>query len=411
MTTEELLTRGVSNVTPRSLAEEKLKTGQPIRIYLGIDPTGTRLHLGHAVVLRKLRAFQDAGHTVILVIGSFTAMVGDPSGRDLQREPLTKKDVMKNFESYKEQAGKVLDVSKLEVRYNHEWLEALNLQDILRLAGNFSVQQMLERDMFQKRMNDASPIGVNEFMYPLMVGYDSVTLDVDAELGGNDQYFNMLCGRTLQKAYGKRDKFVLTTKLIEGTDGRKMSKTYDNCIWLEDSAEEMYGKILSIRDNLIVTYMECCTDIPMDDVRAADESLNSALLEAESGEISAADINPKDLKMRLAREIVTIYHGADAAAKAEANFQNIFKNKGIPDDILSVTAAKGTVLIDVLAEHKLVASKGEARRLVEQQGIHIGDQPATDIQVKIGDGLTPEEWAAGVVVRVGKRRFVKIIAA
>ncbi|MFH1671062.1 MAG: tyrosine--tRNA ligase, partial [Patescibacteria group bacterium] len=228
----DLLTRAVEDVVPRDLAEKKLKSGKPIRIYWGIDPTGSKLHLGHSVPLRKFKAFADAGHEVIFLIGSFTAMIGDPSGQDNMREPLTKKKVEENFKTYKKQAAKILDFKKVKVVYNHTWLEKLKFDEIVKLASNFTLQQMIQRDMFKDRIKKANPIGLHEFLYPLMVGYDSVMLDVDCEMGGSDQYFNMLCGKTLQKAFGKREKFVLTTKLLEGTDGRKMSKSYGNCIYL-----------------------------------------------------------------------------------------------------------------------------------------------------------------------------------
>lgn len=391
MDTSELLTRAVSDVVPRKLAEEKLKSGKPLRLYFGIDPTGAQLHLGHSVPLRKMRAFQDAGHHVILLIGSFTAMIGDPSGRDEMRQPLTAEDVKKNFETYVEQARLILDMKKLEVRYNHEWLEKLSFKEILALTGHFTVQQMLKRDMFAKRMKDDSPISVTEFMYPLMVGYDSVILDVDVELGGNDQLFNMLAGRTLQQAYKKRNKFVLTTKLIEGTDGRKMSKTYNNCVYLTDAPDEMYGRILSMPDNLIPVYMECCTDLPMSEVKAAEKALSER--DASRG------INPKDLKMRLAREIVTMYHSKKGAEAAEEGFENVFKNKGVPDDIPQYKVGKGESLIDALLASSTVSSKGEARRLIEQGGVRHDDKPVTSIEAKAEKG----------VVKVGKRKFLKLV--
>jgi tyrosyl-tRNA synthetase len=277
-------------------------------------------------------------------------------------------------------------MEKLEIRYNHEWLEKLTFKDILRLTGNFTVQQMLHRDMFAKRMKEDAPISLTEFMYPLMVGYDSVMLDVDVELGGNDQLFNMLAGRTLQTAFKKRDKFVLTTKLIDGTDGRKMSKTYNNCVYLTDAPNEMYGRLLSMPDNLIPLYMECCTDIPMTEVKACELALKGG------------KENPKVLKMRLAREIVTMYHSKEAAAHAEAEFENVFKNKGLPEDIQEFKAKKGMLLIDALAESKIVTSKSEARRLIEQGGIRIDDKPVTAMDAKAEKGI----------VRVGKRKFLKI---
>ncbi len=383
--TPELLTRAVETVVPRDLAEKKLASGKPLRLYLGIDPTGSKLHLGHSVPLRKLKAFQDAGHHVIFLIGSFTAMIGDPSGRETGRPVLTKEQVMKNFETYKEQASKILDFSKVEIRENGEWLSKLNFEDILRIMSQFTVQQMLQRDMFQRRLKEDSPIGSHEFLYPLMQGYDSVVLDVDCEVGGNDQLFNILCGRTLQQAYGKREKFALTTKLIEGTDGRKMSKSYDNCIFLEDPPNEMYGRLLSIRDDLIITYMECVTEMPMAEVKEAEQALQKGT-------------NPKDLKMKLAREVVTLYYGADAAQAAEQEFQQVFADKGVPDDLAEVTVQKETLLVDLIAKEKLAPSKTEARRLIQQGAVKIDDKVITTIDAKVEAG----------VLKVGKRKFLKV---
>ncbi len=384
---DELLTRAVTDVVPRKLAEEKLKSGKKLRLYLGIDPTGAKLHLGHSVPLRKMRAFQDAGHHVILLIGSFTAMIGDPTGKDEMRQALTADDVKKNFETYIEQAKLILNMKTLEIRYNHEWLEKLSFKEILELTSHFTVQQMLKRDMFAKRLTEDNPISVTEFMYPLMVGYDSVMLDVDVELGGNDQLFNMLAGRTLQTAFKKRDKFVLTTKLIEGTDGRKMSKTYNNCVYLTDEPNEMYGKILSMPDNLIPVYMECCTDIPMSEVLAAEKALKDG------------SENPKNLKMRLAREIVTMYHSAADAKTAEEAFENVFKNKGVPDDMPEYKAKKGESLIDALVGSGSVASTSDARRLIEQGGVKHNELPVTDLKAKAAQGT----W------KVGKRKFLRIV--
>jgi tyrosyl-tRNA synthetase len=376
----DLLTRSVSNVVPRELAEKKLASGKPMRIYFGIDPTGAKLHLGHAVPLRKFRQLQDAGHEVIFLIGSFTAMIGDPSGRDALREPLTKEDVKKNFETYKEQAGKIIDFTKAKIVYNHEWLEKLTFKEIITLSSQFTVQQMLERDMFQKRMKDGSPISLTEFMYPLMVGYDSVMLDVDCEMGGNDQLFNMLAGRTLQTALGKRDKFVLTVKLLEGTDGRKMSKTYDNCIYLDDEPNDMFGKVMRVNDELMLTYFECATDVSLE----------------EAAQIVKGD--PRQAKARLAKEIVTLYHGAKAAEKAEKEFTNVFTDGGVPEDIPEVKVKKGTLVIDVIVENTLAPSKSEAKRLVEQGGVKIDDDTVTTIDTPIREGI----------LKVGKRKFLKV---
>ncbi len=377
----DLLTRGVTDVVPKKLAEEKLAGGKKLRVYLGIDPTGARLHIGHAVVLRKLQQFVDAGHDVIFVVGSFTAMIGDPTGRDAMREPLTREQVEENFRTYKEQAGKIVDFSNVEIRYNHEWLEKMTLSDFAKISAVFTVQQMLQRDMFKERIKKEQDIHVTEFFYPLMVGYDSVVLDVDCELGGNDQLFNMLCGRTLQTAFHKRDKFVLTTKLLIGTDGRKMSKTYDNCIWLDDEPNDMFGKVMSVKDNLMEQYFELCTDVPMDEAKK--------LLKG----------HPRDAKVRLAKEIVTLYHGADAANAAEANFSNVFAKGDVPEDMPETKAKKGETLLDLLLREKIIPSKAEGRRLIEQGAVSIDGTPVTAINAPATKG----------VVKAGKRKFLRIL--
>lgn len=381
----DLLTRSVAKVIPAKLAEEKLKSGKPMRMYWGIDPTGNRIHLGHAVQLRKMREFADAGHHVIMLIGSFTAMIGDPTGKDVMRTPLTKEEVMKNFETYKEQAAKILDFTKVELRYNDEWLRKLTFEDIIALGSHFTVQQMIQRDMFEKRLKDGSPISVNEFMYPLMVGYDSVMLDVDCEMGGTDQEFNMLAGRTLQTAFGKRDKFVLTTKLLEGTDGRKMSKTYDNCVYLDDEPTDMFGKLMRIKDELILTYMECCTDIGMNEIKEVEKKM-------KKGD------NPKEFKMHLAKEIVRLYHGDKAAEDAEHHFTTVFSEHKAPDDMPLVKAKKGDLLIDILVREKLVTSKSEARRLIEQKGITVNEVVVESVDMAVEKGI----------VKVGKRKFIRL---
>jgi tyrosyl-tRNA synthetase len=385
MPQNDLLTRSVAKCIPQKLADAKIASGKPMRVYWGIDPTGARIHLGHAVPLRKMKALADAGHHVILLIGSFTAMIGDPTGKDAMRTVLTRKQVEENFKTYKQQAEKILDFSKIEIRHNHEWLEKLMLEDVIGLASHFTVQQMLQRDMFERRMEEKKPISVHEFIYPLMVGYDSVVLDVDCEIGGTDQEFNMLAGRTLQTAFGKREKFVLTTKLLEGTDGRKMSKTYDNCVYLDDAPKDMYGKLMRIKDDLILTYMECATDIPMGEIEAVEKAMTK-------GE------NPKTFKMRLAKEVVAMYHGTAAAESAEAEFQHVFAEKGTPDDMPEASMGEGT-LVDLLLEHKLIPSRSEARRLIEQGGIHLNDEPVTSLDAK------PEEG----IVRVGKRKFLRVV--
>jgi len=386
---DELLTRGVENVIPASLAREKLTSAKPLRVYFGIDPTGAKLHLGHSVPLRKLKAFGDAGHHIILVVGSFTAMIGDPSGRDILREPLTKAEVEENFKNYKDQAQKILDLSNVEVRYNHEWLEPLCFSDIVNLASKFTVQQMLQRDMFDRRLKEGKPIGLHEFLYPLMVGYDSVVLDVDCEIGGSDQEFNMLAGRSLQKDFGKRDKFVLTTELIEGTDGRKMSKTYNNCIYLEDEPNDMYGKIMSMVDAQVLKYFDLCTDVSTHEIK-------NMSLDLENGKL-----HPKDAKMRLAREIVTLYHGEKSAKSAEENFVRTFSEKKTPDDVPVVQVAYGSKIVDALLAEKIVESKSEWRRLVEEGAV---TNVMTNEIIKSADQTVETD----VVLKVGKRRFIKL---
>ncbi|HLC75857.1 MAG TPA: tyrosine--tRNA ligase [Candidatus Peribacterales bacterium] len=381
----DLLTRAVAKIIPADLAKKKVEDGKKLRVYWGIDPTGGKIHLGHTIPMRKLQAFADAGHHAILLIGSFTAMIGDPSDRDSIRQPLTKEQVEENFKTYKKQAAKVIDFDKVEIRYNHEWLEKLSYKDIIEHASLFTVQQMEERAMFAERMNKDKPVSVHEFLYPLMVGYDSVVLDVDCELGGSDQEFNMLAGRTMQRAFGKREKFVLTTPLIEGTDGRKMSKSYENCVYLDDEPNDMFGKMMSINDDLMATYFECCTDVPMEEVRVI-------LSPSKDGTWA------RKAKARLAREIVTLYHGADAAEKAEEAFVNVFSEKGIPEDIKEVKVKKGTLLVDVLLKEGLVSSKSDAKRLIEQKGIKVNDKAVESMEEKVSEGI----------VRVGKRKFLKL---
>ena len=371
---DELLSRGVENVLPKELAQKKLASGERLRVYLGIDPTGAKLHLGHSVPLRKLRAFADLGHEVIFVVGSFTATIGDPTGRDAAREPLTKKQVEENFKDYKRQAQKILDFSNIEVRYNGEWLEPLNFADIVRLASNYTIGQLIQRDMFQRRIKDGKPISLHEFLYPLMVGYDSVVLDVDCELGGSDQEFNMLSGRHLQERMGKRDKFILTTRLIEGLDGRKMSKTYDNCVYLEDEPADMYGKIMAVKDELVGAYFETATGVPMGEV---EEILKG---------------HPKEAKMRLAREIVAMYHDAAAAQKAEDDWQTTFSQGGVPAGVPIVAAGKLRDIVDGV-------SMSELRRLVDAGAVSYVESgekvPSIDAEVK-------------GVIRIGKHRFLKV---
>jgi len=386
---EELLTRGVENIYPKKdFLAEKLKSGEKLTLYLGIDPTGPCLHLGHAISLMKLRQFQDLGHKVIMLIGSFTAMIGDPTDKLATRKPLTREQVLENCKNYQKQAAAILDFegkNKVEVRYNDEWLGKLKFDEIIDLASHFTVQQMLERDMFEKRMNEGKPIGLHEFLYPLMQGYDSVAMDVDGEIGGNDQTFNMLAGRTLIKAVKNKEKFVLTNKLLADPTGVKMGKTTGNMITLADSAEEMFGKVMSWTDGMIVSGFELCTKVPMSEVKNVGKRM-------KVGE------NPRDLKLELAGAVVEIYYGKKAAETAKENFLQMFQKKEVPDDIAELKLA-GASIVDVLFEAKFVTSKTDARRNIEQNGVKLNGAVVTDVAqtVKSGD-----------IIQKGKRFFVKI---
>ena len=386
---KDLLTRGVENVYPtRDFLEEKLKAGKPLRLYVGFDPTGPSLHLGHAISLKKLSEFQALGHKIIMLIGSFTAMIGDPTDKLATRKPLTREQVMKNCENYKKQASALIKfdgANPAELKFNGEWHDSLSFRDVIKIAEHLTVPRLLERDMFQERLKEGKTIGLHEFLYPLVQGYDCVAMDVDGELGGNDQTFNMLVGRDLMKAMKGKEKFVLTNKLLTDNSGKKMGKSEGNMITLDDSAEEMFGKVMSWTDGMIVGGFELCTFEPLVMVDEVAKRL-------EKGE------NPRDLKMELAAAIVKIYHGEKAAALARENFINTFSKKETPDEMPEVKAA-GLTVADALVAAKLVSSKSDARRNVEQGGVKINEKVVHDAQVNV---------KAGDVVQKGKRFFVKI---
>lgn len=388
---DELLSRGVENVYPTKEALKKeLLSGKKLKLYLGIDPTGKELHLGHAINLRKLSQFQKLGHKVVLLIGDFTAMIGDPTDKAAQRIPLTHDQVLENCQNYKSQAEKILDFSNKEnpvdLMFNSGWLSRLKFEDVLNIASRFTVQQMLERSMFQKRIADGKPVGLHEFLYPLMQGYDSVAMNVDLEIGGNDQTFNMLAGRDLSKAMRNKEKFVITMKLLSDPTGKKMGKTEGNMITLTDTSENMFGKVMSWSDEMIEGGLELCTDVP-------EEELKSILA-----------MGPRDAKMRLAREIVAIFHGAEEGKKAEEYFVNTFSKKETPEDIRPSQAvdADEISILDFMVAEKLATSKGDARRKIEQGGVEINGEKITDWKTV----LTKKD--GGAVVKVGKIHFVKI---
>ncbi|HJL55744.1 MAG: tyrosine--tRNA ligase [Candidatus Pacebacteria bacterium] len=385
----DFLDKGVENIYPsREFVESKLKSGEKLTMYLGIDPTGPTLHLGHAIVLKKLREFQELGHKVILLIGDFTAMVGDPTDKTAMRKKLSRQEALENAKLYKKQASIFLNFSGenyAEIKHNSEWLSKMTFEEVLDLASNMTVEQMLKRDMFEERKKQDKPIYIHEFLYPLMQGYDSVMMEVDGEIGGNDQTFNMLAGRTLMKQMLGKEKFVITTKLLEDNLGAKMGKTEGNMIKLTDSANEMFGKVMSWTDKMTTPGFELATNVPSNETAQIKTELESGA-------------NPKDIKARLAGEIVSIYHGKNSAQKAKENFENTFASGGVSEDAQEVTVAKGTPLYDVVSG--LVESKTELRRLVESGAVSEMDgNKITDINFKIGKDTT---------LKIGKRRFLKI---
>lgn len=386
-----LLERGVVDVIVKAELEQKLKSGKKLRVKLGIDPSGADLHLGHMVVIKKLREFQLAGHQVCLLFGNFTGQIGDPSDKLNARKPKTQEELEKNAEKYLEQVSKILDPKSIEVAWNADWLKKLTLAEVIRLAQTFTVHQMLERDMYQERIKKDHPIYMHEFLYPLMQGYDSVALKSDLELGGTDQTFNLLAGRTIQRAYDQAPQSVLTVPLLIGTDGKdKMGKSLGNYIGVNEAPKDVYGKTMSIPDNLIMNYFELTTDIPLEELAKIRKSL-------EEGE------NPKTLKMRLAREIVTLYHDSKTAQEAEKEFTEIFSNKGLPEDIEEKKlSGKKLNIIELLAQTGLVSSKSEAKRLISGGGIKVEGNKVENADVEI-------DIAEEKLIQVGKRKFIKVI--
>lgn len=386
----EVLPGGIEELAVKLQHAHDTKT--PLRVKLGMDPTRPDLHLGHTVVMRKLREFQKLGHQIVLIVGGATAMVGDPSGKSETRPALTKEQVEENAKSYFDQMAKVLDVTKAEVTNNADWLHKMSFTDMLKLASQITVAQMMTRDDFAKRYSEGKPIAVHEFFYPLMQAYDSVEIDADIELGGTDQRFNTLLGRQIQEAYGKKyPQMVFLLPLIEGTDGLvKMSKTYpEHCISLTDSAKDMFGKLMSIPDTLIVKYYTLLTDVPTADIQKIEEQLNDL------------SVNPRDIKMKLAYMITEEYHGKDGAEYGKNEFINVVSNKGIPDDITEVSGMNGKNILDALLELNFVQSKGEAKRLIQGGGVKLNGE-------KIADMAYVLDLKEDVVLQAGKRKFAKL---
>ncbi|MBT3349340.1 tyrosine--tRNA ligase [bacterium] len=383
---DELLTRGTVDVIVRDDLEKKLKSGKKLRVKLGIDPTGSRLHIGRGVVLRKLRKFQDAGHQIVLIIGDFTGIVGDASDKDCERPRLTLEKVKENMKTYLPQIGRILNVEKCEIRYNSEWLGKLNFAEIADLAQEFSVAEMLDRDNFSKRFKSGKRISLHEFLYPLMQGQDSVAVKSDLEIGGTDQLFNLLAGRTLQKSAEQVPQNVLTLKLIEGTDGRKMSTSWGNTIFLDEPPNEMFGKIMSIPDELMEKYFEVLTD----------ENL------AEMKKLISK--NPRDAKVKLGKSIVAWLHGGKEADAAEQDFVQKFVKKEVPDEMCKISVGKSEIgILELLAKIcKFCGSNSDARRLVQQGAVSIDGEKVVDPNfiVKI---------SGEKILKSGKRNWAKIV--
>jgi len=386
----EVLNRGVVDVIVREEAMELLQSGRKLNIKFGIDPSGADLHIGHMVPIKKLKQLQDLGHRIFLLFGNFTGQIGDPSDKLEARKIKTKAELEKNAAHYLNQVKCILDIEKIEVVWNADWLEKLTLADVVKLSQIFTVHQMLERDMYQERIKKNLPIYMHEFLYPLMQGYDSVAIKADIELGGTDQTFNLLAGREIQRAMGQKPQCVITVPILEGTDGKiKMGKTTGNYIGINESPKEMYGKTMSIPDELIIRYFELATDIDSGEI----EKMRKALKEGE---------NPMKLKMKLARELVAFYHSKELAEKAEKEFVNIFKKKNTPDEIETRRFPKGSYkLIDLMVKSGIVPSKNEARRMIKAGAVKINKEKILDENEEI---QLDKEY----LMQAGKRKFVKI---
>ena len=402
MTPEEqlhIIKSGTAQIVPESALLEKLKSGRPLNIKLGVDPTAPDIHLGHAVPLRKLRCFQDLGHHVTLIIGDGTALIGDPSGRNSTRPQLNKDQIDANAQTYVDQAFKILDPEKTTLRYNSEWLGALDLEGLLKIASQFTVARILERDDFQKRYTNNQPISVHEFLYPMMQAFDSVVIKADVELGGTDQLFNLLAGRELMEKQGMEPQVCLTLPLLEGTDGeRKMSKSYGNYIGLTDDPSDMFGKVMSIPDELMIKYYRLASTLSVAEIDEIELGLQNESL------------HPNKVKRALAQNIVAAYYSKEAAEQAEEAFDKLFKEHLIPDDIAEFTFERSfdednrLYLPKILCEAGMLSSASEARKLIDGGGIKIEGQPLAPKTYK----LTEEELAAKVV-QIGKRKFIKLM--
>jgi len=376
--------------------EKSRKEKRPLRVKQGFDPNAPDIHLGHTVGLRKMRQFQDLGHDIYFLIGDFTGMIGDPSGKSVTRKQLTEEEVKENADTYKKQVFKILNPEKTKVVFNSHWLGKLSFAEVLKVCSKYTVARMLERDDFANRYKEGKPIGIHEFMYPLMQGYDSVAMQADIELGGTDQKFNLLVGRDIQREFNQEPQIIITLPLLEGTDGvEKMSKSLNNYIGIDESPQAMYGKVMSVPDNLMIRYFELVTDVSLDEIGKIKTGLESN------------DLHPRDVKKILAREIVKLYHRQSAAIMAEEEFEKVFKNKLYPEEIKKLILNKDNLkegkiwLIKLIVLSGVVDSKSEARRLIEQGGVRINGKKISDLHFD----LTVEE---GMILKIGRLNFIKL---
>ena len=392
----EIISRGAEEIIPekelREKIEDSIKSDTPLKVKLGCDPSRPDLHIGHSVVLRKLRHFQDLGHQAVLVIGDFTAMIGDPTGRNKTRPQLTLEEARENAKTYLYQAKAILKMDELKVVHNSDWLGAMSFSDVIKLSSSTTVARMLERDDFNKRYRSEVPISLHEFLYPLAQAQDSVELVSDIELGGTDQKFNLLMGRNLQKDVGQKPQCILTMPILEGTDGvEKMSKSYGNDIGISDSANDMYGKTLSIPDNIMASWFTLAVD--------AEDSYVDEI----SKKLDSNSINPMELKRELARKIVAIYYDENKAIEAENHFNQVTVSKGIPDEIEEFKLTGDELLVNIIADSGLLKSRSEARRMIKQSAVKIDGKTVSDIQFKVSS-------SSSFILKVGKRKFLKVIS-
>jgi len=388
---QELLTRGVVEIINKADLQKKLKSEKKLRVKLGIDPTSPNLHLGRAIPLLKLRDFQELGHQIVFIVGDFTGVIGDTSDKDSERPMMSQALIKENMKNYAKQAGKIIDLKKCEIHYNSEWLKKLTYDKIGEQADQFSLAEFIARENISKRLKAGTRVSLREVLYPLMQGYDSVAIKADVEVGGTDQRFNLLAGRELQKYFKQEQQNIIIGPLLEGTDGRKMSSSWGNTVNLTDQPNDMFGKIMSIPDNLIIKYFTLATRVPIEEINEVEKQLKLGL-------------NPRDAKAKLAKEIVKFYHGEKAAQKAEETFNKQFRDKKIPDDVPLVNIkCRSWNIIDLLVITRLVSSKSEARRLVEQGGVKIDNQRLT-----IKDLKNLIKVKSGTIIQVGKRKFKRI---